>query len=132
MTTSCLGTGDGPAAPEQHIAPPIDDERFNELTRQRDAAITPWEKRRVERDMERLSVRYTEEMYQQDSRKLEAEADAIIEQAKTRMAEGAPPDKVYREAKRALTRLQESSDRSWKGHGPEILAPSLEKLEKIF
>ena len=55
----------------------------------------------------------------------------IIKGAIAGIEEGAPYKTVYSQTKVKLTALQEEIHRSWKGHGPDILTPALETLDKL-
>ncbi|MBU0672734.1 MAG: hypothetical protein KJ732_06895 [Candidatus Margulisbacteria bacterium] len=123
-----------PIIPTQHlmIPPAYDDPEYNKLIEQFEQAKTPWEKRRLEIALDRFALKYTGRVYSADVPRWEEKAEKVIARAISKVKVGLPPEYVYQQTKRDLESLQETANRGWKGHGPEILEPALLKLKKLY
>ncbi|MEA3494026.1 MAG: hypothetical protein U9R38_06535 [Candidatus Margulisiibacteriota bacterium] len=64
--------------------------------------------------------------------KLNKEVDALIVKAISKIERGLNPERVYLDTERELFDMQKSANQSWKGHGPEILKPAMEKLINYY
>jgi tetratricopeptide (TPR) repeat protein len=122
-----------PLIPEQALAVPfnLDDPEWRKIQKAADEAKTPWDRRRASLALKRFARKYTGQVYARDKEAYMKRADEILQEAAARMGEGAPRETVCSRAREKLTVLQEEIHHSWKGHGPDILAPALEKLDKI-
>ncbi|MFH2034197.1 MAG: hypothetical protein ABIJ26_05785 [Candidatus Margulisiibacteriota bacterium] len=95
-------------------------------------ARTPWDKRRAEIAINRLAMRYTGEVFENDKERYTAEADRLISEAQQKIVEGANPNDVYLETRARLLEMQETLDRGWKGQGPQIFEDAINKLQSIY
>ncbi len=122
-----------PVIPEQSLAVPVglNDPRLQKIHDDLNKAKTPWDKRRASLAYKRFARIYTGEVYARDKEAYKKKAGLIIKGAITWIEQGVPYNSVYSQTKNKLTTLQEGIHRSWKGHGPDILTPSLETLEKL-
>jgi hypothetical protein len=123
-----------PVIPVQHLAVPAgwDDPEYVRLVKQLEEAQTPWDKRRAEIALDRCALRYTGYVFSQAKKKMAVEVDKIIKEARRKIENGRPAERVYLEAEAELKTLQESAHRNWKGHGPEFLKEALEKLDAYY
>jgi len=122
-----------PLIPEQSLAVPfgLDDPRLRQIQDDLNKAKTPWDKRRASLAYKRFAWIYTGEVYAREKEVYGKKAGLIIKGAISGIEQGLSYDTVYSLTKDKLTTLQEGIHRSWKGHGPDILTPSLETLEKL-
>jgi tetratricopeptide (TPR) repeat protein len=122
-----------PVIPEQALVVPFDfhDPEWQKIQKAVDEAKTPWDKRRALLTSKRFARKYTGQVYAGDKEAYIKRADLILQGAAAEIEKGAPRETVCSRTKEKLTVLQEKIHRSWKGHGPDILAPALEKLDKI-
>jgi tetratricopeptide (TPR) repeat protein len=122
-----------PVIPEQALAVPfvLDDPEWRKLQQAADEAKTPWDKRRASLALKRFARKYTGQVYARDREAYTEKADGILREAAAGIEKGMPREAACSRAREKLTVLQEEIHHSWKGHGPDILAPALEKLDKI-
>lgn len=96
----------------------------------------PWEFRRKRLNevmaRDRAGIRYTNEVFSHEKEKAKKEADAIIQMVVDNFYAGREKDafQAFKDAKNKLEQLQENLNRSWKGHGPDILDLSLQVLKE--
>ena len=122
-----------PVIPEQSLAVPfgLNDPRLQKIHDDLNKAKTPWDKRRASLACKRFARIYTAEVYAREKEVYKKKAGLIIKGAIAGIEEGTPSKTVYSQTKGKLTTLQEEIHRSWKGHGPDILTPALETLDKL-
>lgn len=122
-----------PVIPEQALAVPfgLDDPGWRKIQKAVDEAKTPWDRRRASLALKRFARKYTGQVYARDKEAYVKRADLILQEAAAGIEKGAPRETVCSKAREKLTFLQEEIHQSWKGHGPDVLAPALEKLYKI-
>jgi tetratricopeptide (TPR) repeat protein len=121
-----------PPLPMQHLVPPVFDEEYEKLLKRKDEANTPWDRRRAEFMIECYGMKHTGRIFVKDKKELEEKAGKLIEKAVPRIQAGENAENVYLETAEELKSLQVEAHCSWKGHGPDILEPSLEELDKIY
>ncbi|OGB86998.1 hypothetical protein A3H38_03655 [candidate division WOR-1 bacterium RIFCSPLOWO2_02_FULL_46_20] len=123
-----------PIIPVQHLAIPAGyaDPEYQELLQQFAGAKAPWDKRQLAIALDRYAVKYTGQVYSEDAGKKGKEAENIVNKAKKRIKSKKAAEPAYLETARELFQLQKEADRSWKGHGPEILGPALKKLDDSY
>lgn len=121
-----------PIIPMQHLAPTEIDPESRKAIKRWEEAKTPWDKKRAEIALELDAVRYTGKVFGEQSEKLSKEVDALIEKAASKIARGLNPERVYLDTERELFDMQQNTNRAWKGHGPEILKPAMERLIKYY
>lgn len=122
-----------PVIPEQALAVPpgLDDPEWRRIQRAIDEARTPWDRRRAERALKRFARQYTGRVYARDRDTFMKKAEGIVEEAAAEMGKGVSPDPICSRAREKLTLLQEALHRRWKGQGPDVLTPALEKLDSL-
>jgi hypothetical protein len=69
------------------------------------------------------------EMFAKDRERYSAQADEIVNQALERIKHGEAAAKVIPETIQVLQELQDHVNRSWKGHGPDVITRAGERLE---
>lgn len=123
-----------PIIPVQHLGIPAgySDPKYLELLQQLERAKTPWDKRQLEIALDRFALKYTGQVYTEDAKRKEETVETIIKKAEQRIKAKEPSEIVYLETSKELLLLQKHADRSWKGHGPEILVPALKKLDDFY
>jgi hypothetical protein len=122
-----------PVIPEQALVVPfgLDDPEWQKIQKAVDEAKTPWDKRRALLASKRFARKYTGQVYARDREAYTEKADWILRGAAAWIEEGAPREAACSRARGKLTALQEEIHRSWKGHGPDVLTPALEKLDEL-
>jgi tetratricopeptide (TPR) repeat protein len=118
-----------PIIPMQHIAPDITDPDYAAAVKKYDEAKTPWDKKRAEIGIEHAAVRFTGKVFGKSSAEYKKDANKIVENAFKQIEEGQFAELVYADTIKKLTELQKKANQSWKGHGPDIYTPALNKLD---
>lgn len=122
-----------PLIPTQHLAlPPEFDEEHHALIQQLEEAEAPWDRRRIQMELFRMQERHTGDVFAEDEAEWTMFADETLSQGFERLKQGDSPQQVYLETEKELVDLQRQANRAWKGHGPKVLKPALEKLDKFY
>jgi hypothetical protein len=122
-----------PVIPEQALAVPpgLDDPEWQRIQKAVDEARTPWDRRRALLASKRFARKYTGRVYARDRDAFLKKAEGIVQEAAVGMGRGLPAEAVCAGAMEKLTLLQDDLHRQWKGQGPDVLTPALEKLDAL-
>ncbi|MBU0686957.1 MAG: hypothetical protein KKB81_03830 [Candidatus Margulisbacteria bacterium] len=123
-----------PIIPMQMLAIPMgyDDPEYLELLKREEEAQTPWDKRRAEIALDRFQMKYMGRVFSEDEDRFNQHVKEIIDQAIQKVKSGESSQKAYIAAEKELNDLQSRAHQNWKGHGPQIIGPAINKLNQAY
>ncbi len=92
----------------------------------------PWEILRSRRGRDKAGIAHTQQAFNDAGRKASKDVDGMLEKARARVDGGESKEVVLSDVKQELADFQADLDRSWKGHGPDILTGGMQALKRIL